>query len=300
MLTMKKTGLGALAGLALAMSGGAALAQPEAGEGAAAPRANSASDLLRLMRDQGYDVPGELSAGADGTVAVPLKPDPNAYDPNNIWDHRIEFSLSLTQGNTENTALRLGYNATREVPTSELTIDARYFFAQGDSDITDNRATAGALHDWILEDSRWIPFASLRYNWDDFQSWTHRVQFGGGFGYRSYKSDTQELILRGGVNITKEFGSTRNEFIPELLLGFDYRVNFTENQSGEAIFRYYPSLLDLAEFRLTLNTGYRLNMADVLEGLAFSVGFELEHQSEVDRGIERNDVLIYAGLALDF
>lgn len=300
MQTMTKTGLTALAGLALAVSGGAAVAQPEAGEGAAAPRANSASDLLRLMREQGYAVPGELTEGPEGTVAVPAKPDPNAYDPNNIWDHRIDFSLSLTQGNTENTALRIGYDATREVPTSELTLDARYFFAQGDSETTDNRATAGLLHDWILEDSRWIPFASFRYNWDDFQSWQHRVQFGGGFGYRAYESDTQELILRGGINITKEFGSTRNEFIPELLLGFDYRVNFTPNQSGEAIFRYYPSLLDPSEFRLTLNTGYRLLMADVLEGLSFSAGFELEHQSEVDAGIERNDVLIFAGLALDF
>jgi putative salt-induced outer membrane protein YdiY len=295
-----KTGLMVAAGLALAAGSGAAVAQPVAGEDAAAPRANSASDLLRLMREQGYKVPGELSAGADGTVAVPARPDPNAHDPNDIWDHRIEFSLSLTQGNTENTALRFAYDATREVPTSELTIDASYFFAQGDSETTDNQATAGVTHDWILEDSKWIPFATFRYDWDDFQSWEHRVQLAGGAGYRFYKSDKQEFIGRIGVNLTKEFGSSRNEFIPEALLGFDYRVNFTENQSGEAIFRYYPSMLDFTEFRLTLNTGYRLSMDDVLEGLGFSAGFELEHQSEVDPGIEQNDILLYAGLTLDF
>jgi hypothetical protein len=290
----------------LLTSAGGAFAQqaqntpPGSGGDPTPPRATSASDLLNLMRQQGYEVDGDLQSRADGSVVVPAKADADAFDPENIWDNRFELSLTFTDGNTESTVFRTAVDSVREVPTSKLTLDASYLYAQASGTTANNEATAGANHDWLLEDSNWIPFATARWDWNQFQSWDHRLQAQGGAGYRSYKSDNQELILRGGAGLTREFGSSRNEIIPEGLLGFDYFVDIAENQSGELIFRYFPSLANFTEFRLTANAGYVLDLPEVLEGLSFSAGVEFEHQSEVDPGIERNEVLFYAGIGLDF
>jgi len=291
---MNRFGAAAAAAMLVAASGAAL------GQEAVAPRADSAVDLLRLMRSQGYDVPSELSSNADGSVSVPESVDEAAFDPEDIWTNRFELSFTSTQGNSEQSNLRVGYTGERVTPESELSLDASYYYAEAESDVTNDQATAGALHDWILGDSPWSPFVEGRFDYDSFQSWEYRISGFGGMGYDLYEDDKQEVKLRGGFGVTREFNSSRNEWIPEALLGVDYDLQFTDRQSLEFEGRYFPSLLDFSEFRATAKLGYRFDLEEVLEGLSLTAGVEFEHQSETDPGIENNDVLIYAGIGLDF
>lgn len=271
-----------------------------AAQDAAVPRASSAVDLLRLMRDQGYDVPSELAPLADGSVSVPEKVDEDAFDPNDIWTNRFELSLSSTQGNSEQTNLRIAYVGSRKTQKGELSLDASYNYAEAESDVTTDQGTAGAEYEWLLGESRWSPFVNARLSYDNFQSWEYRAQSFGGVKYRLYKDDRQTLKLVGGAGVVKEFNSNRNEFIPEGLLGVDYSIAFTKRQSFEFEGRYYPSFLDLTEFRATAKFGYRFDLATIAEGLSLTAGLEFEHQSETEPGIENNDVLLFAGVGLDF
>jgi len=296
---MQKTAM-RWAGLATTCAIVAGAAGQDTGPGNSTPRADNAVDLLELMRNQGYDVPSELTSNADGSVSVPEKADADAFDPNDIWTNRFELSFSSTQGNSEQSNLRLGYTGTRETEDNKLSLDASYYYAESESDVTNDQATAGAQYEWYYEDSKWSPFVTGRWDYDSFQSWEYRIQLFTGLGYIVYKSDKQELIARAGVGVTREFNSSRNEWIPEALLGVDYSLQFTDRQSFEFEGRYFPSLLDFSEFRATAKLGYRFDLETIAEGLSLTAGVEFEHQSETDPGIENNDVLLYAGVGLDF
>ena len=290
---------GAAVAAVLTLPAANAAAQDAAVEGVA-PRAQSAAELLDLMRDQGYKVPDALNALADGSVSVPEKPNPNAFNPDDIWDNRFELSFSSTQGNAEQTSLRLGYDGSRETPDGDLSLDASYFYAEAESDTTNDQATIGAQYDWNLNDSKWSPFVEGRFDYDSFQSWEYRLQSFAGVGYDLYESDTQELTLRAGAGVVREFNSPRNEFIPEALLGVDYSLQLSDRQSLEFEGRYFPSLLDFSEFRATAKLGWRFDIDEVFEGFSLSAGVEFEHQSEVDDDVENNDVLLFAGIGIDF
>jgi len=313
---MKHAPLG-IAAAALALAGSAAIAQETT------TTATSAEELLRALEAAGVDISNLATVNEDGTVSVVL-PDPPAVgataaaqaeqqeqeartlaadgpgaDTGPEWDYKLTLGFSFSDGNTENASFAGAFVATLEEEDDyTLTFDSAYFYAKDASETTDNKFTAGVNFDKNL-DERWLWFIRGRYDYDQFKSWDHRVSGHTGFGYKWFNTDEFTLITYAGAGAAKEFGSDRNEIIPEGLLGAELEWNITDGQSIKASSTYFPSLLSIDDFRLVNAASYNveINKAD---GLSFSVGFLHEHQSIVDPGVDRNDFKVFGGLTFDF
>jgi putative salt-induced outer membrane protein len=285
--------------------------------------ATTPAQLLEALRAAGYDVPDITSVNEDGSVSITLPTDvaeslasveageasadeetaeavaraaEAAEEP--AWDFRLTLGFSFSDGNTENSNFFGSFLATHETEAAKFVADAAYFYAQDSGDESENRATAGARQDWYL-DEHWIVFADARWDYDEFKSWRHRLSGHVGVGYRLINEDDFKLTPRVGIGVAKEFGSDRNEIIPEGLAGLDLEWNISENQSLVASTYYYPDLSDLGEFRWVNTAGWNIKINEA-DGLSLTFGFLHEYESQVDAGDDRNDFKLFGGLTFDF
>lgn len=278
------------------------------------PSASSAAQLLEQLRAAGVEIPEGFVANEDGSVSLPSPPAESADAPdgaaavesgpvpeikNAEWDTKLNIGLNVAAGNTESVGFASTIVSRRTTESSELTLDAGYFYGSQDGDKNANQFTAGVQHDWLLKNSRWFFFADARYDWDEFKSYDYRLSTHGGVGYRLIDKEKLELTLRAGAGFAKEFGSGRNEIIPEALAGFDFAWDIAENQSLEVTHRFFPDLGDGGEFRAVTTAGWSLDI-NRADGLSFSINLLHEYESEVDPGVENSDLKLFAGLTYDF
>ncbi len=299
--------------------------QPAAGAAPAPDTAMTAAELLAALQAMGVELPEGVAVAEDGSVRLPAasaeaaamapavneaaaqaaaaatepaaEEDLPELDPE--WKQRIEIAFSLDDGNTESTNLRAAYRADRERDFDKLSFRAAYRNETDDGSTTKNEFQATGTYDRDIADTPWLWFVNGRYEWDQFESWDHRVGLTAGLGYRLIDREDMELILRAGGGFTREFGSGRNELIPEGLLGYDFQWDLDDRQGIESTFRYYPDLSELGEFRTVTTLGWRYAL-DVKDGLNLTAGLEHEYQSDVDPGVEESDLSLFAGLGLDF
>lgn len=282
-----------------------------------APRAATAAELLELLKSAGVTLPEGFVAHEDGTVSLPGAPAPESGEVPEEgeapivpgaevpevrraeWNTRLNFGLSLAAGNTEQTGLVGTIVSRRTAETSVLTLDAGYYYSSEDGDQTQNKFTAGVLHDWLFKNSPWIVFADARYDFDEFRSFDHRVSAHAGVGYRVYDREKLKLTLRAGAGFAREFGSDRDEFIPEALGGADFFWQIAENQKLEVSHRFFPDLDEGGEFRTLTSAGWNLALS-VDRGLSFTVSLLHEYVSKVDPGIDNHDLKLFAGVSYEF
>jgi putative salt-induced outer membrane protein YdiY len=164
---------------------------------------------------------------------------------------------------------------------------------------TDNKFTAGVRHDWLNPGQRWFWFVDGRYDFDDFQSWTHRIAGHGGAGYHLLQDEKMTLDILGGAGFRKEFGSENDDIIPEGLLGLDYTWRMTSRQNFVASVRYLPSLTELEDYRTRSSLEWRYVLEQEL-ALTLSAGLLHEYQNVVDPGKDRNDLRVWIGMGLTY
>lgn len=215
------------------------------------------------------------------------------------WSTKVTAAGSLSDGNTETASLAAGITSVREREETRLTLDSSYFYGSTDGERTENRFTAGALHDWLMPDSPWLLFVDGRYDYDEFQSWEYRLSGHGGVGYELVNNDEYTMTLRAGIGAIKEFNSIDEDLNPEALLGFDGVWNISENQSLEFGSTLFPDLGDSGEYRIVSYANWAV-LVDESTNMSLTAGLAHEYQSKVDPGIENNDLRIFAGLQFDF
>ncbi len=315
---MTRTTVRAAAAVALIAGAPFAWAQDQTTTTATTP-----AQLIEALRAAGYDLSEITSVNEDGSVSITLptevaaelEPDEaeaaegvadedvaaavEAVEPEPEWDSRLTIAFGFSDGNTEQFNFNSIFRTVRENDETRLAFDAAYFFSQEDGNKTENKATVGAVHDWFL-DERWFVFAQARWEYDEFRSWRHRASGHAGVGYRLIDEENFKLTPRIGMGAAKEFGSPRNEIIPEGFAGLDMAWQITENQSLTASTYYYPYLNDLPEFRWINTVAWNIKI-DQADGLSLSVGLLHEHESDpADDSIESNDFKLFGGLTFDF
>lgn len=285
------------------------------------PAVTSAAALLEQLRAAGVEIPDGFAANDDGSVSLPVPPDaadavedagadaadavvdagaaPVVEEKRAAWDTKLNMGVNLAAGNTEQIGFASTIVSKRETDDTALTLDAGYFYSSQDGDDTANRFTAGISNDWLLKDSLWLYFAGGRFDYDEFRSFDYRVSANAGVGYELIDREKMQLTLRAGLGFAKEFGSQRNEIIPEGLLGADFNWDYAENQSLFATTRIYPDLSESGEFRSYSTAGWKLDI-DKDDGLSFTINLIHEYISDVDPGIEKTDLQLFAGLSYDF
>ena len=247
--------------------------------------------IVRIVSDGDDHEPGD--------PAVPAPAAPDAPPPPPAWTSRFRLGAGGSFGNTDTQTVQAAAAATRETDHARTTLDAAYYFGSSDGDRTDNRFSAGIEHDWLRPDSRWFSFASARYDFDEFQSWEHRLGGHAGVGYEAWSTERLDLRLRAGGGVVKELGSRDEDLRPEGLLGADLAWRITARQSLEVGTRFHPDLGDVGEFRAVSSVSWSWLVNDEAK-MSLHTGVEHEYQSVVDPGNDHNDWRIVAGLQFDF
>lgn len=215
------------------------------------------------------------------------------------WKSRFTFAGAGSFGNTDSQSLTTKITTRRETKQTITTFDAAYFFGSRDGDRNENRFTAGVRNDWLIPDSKWFIFADARYDYDEFQSWDHRLGGHVGVGYQLIDEEKFKLGLRAGIGAIKEWGSDNDDIRPEALLGGDLTWQVSDNQRIVASSTIYPDLEDTGEFRAVTSAEWNA-LLDEEMNLSLVAGLLHEYQSQVDDDIDKNDLKVYVGLSFDF
>ncbi len=254
---------------------------------------------LDLAMDQVLSINAAMVEDAASLVPEANMSEMVTEKPISAWKSRFDLGFSAASGNTDSQEIHVGVTSLRETDLNRTALDAAYFYGASNGDRTTNKLTAGILHDWLLPDTKWFYFATGRYDFDEFQSWEHRLSGGGGLGYHLIDEENFDLMLRAGLGVAKEIGSKRNQLIPEGLFGADVDWKITDRQSLVASTTYYPDLDDTGEFRAISTALWEYDFA-ATSNMSFVFGLLDEYQSKVDAGTKHNDLRIYGGLGFDF
>jgi len=250
---------------------------------------------LDLGADQVRTVNGAALGEAAPDASLPVV----ETEPESEWKSRFDVGFSAASGNTESQDVNIGVSSLRERELDRTALDASYFFGASNGDRSTNKLTAGVLHDWLIPDSKWFYFAQGRYDLDEFQSWDQRLSAGGGLGYHLIDEEHFDLSLRAGAGVVKEFGSKRNQLIPEGLFGADVDWKINDRQHFVASSTIFPDLDETGEFR-ALSTAAWVYDLDDESNMSLMFGLLDEYQSKVDAGVEHNDLRVFGGLGFDF
>jgi hypothetical protein len=215
------------------------------------------------------------------------------------WSRNINFGLNGKTGNSENTNMTLGLDCHSPDAFKRWKLNGRYFFNADDGGTTDNNARLDLRRDWLVPESHWFGFASMRYQYDEFEAWEHRITAGGGPGFHVVQKEHHLLDAMSGLFFTREFKS-RNKNKGEALFGLEYTwtpaSRYTVRLSNQAFFQVTPKAgelrnVSLGELKILLTEDPSLN---------FIVGAENEYETETDPGDKANDLKYYVTLGLDF
>jgi len=172
------------------------------------------------------------------------------------WDGSIEFGLTGSEGNSSTLNFKAGANLKRKTAWNEIELDIKYYRATNESVQTQHNALFQADVNWLLEDSPWSLFHKTAVEYDEFKAFDYRLSLSLGVGYQAVQTDIASLKYRSGSGASREFAGPDDDWVPEAVLGFDYKYQFTPRQSFKAKVDYMPDWTDFADYRMVTDVGY--------------------------------------------
>jgi putative salt-induced outer membrane protein len=215
------------------------------------------------------------------------------------WERHIELGVNGSEGNTDEFDGIARLLARTEDERRRWKLDVAYLYSTQDNDTAEHKGHADLKRDWLREDSRWFQFGAARWDYDQFEDWSHRVALGGGVGYEIVDRPEIDVRTRLGLVLRRTFGGEENEIVPELLLGLEERWLISERVTLTASNELYPSLREPGELRNLTDVGLHLAVSEE-DGLGVKLGVHNEYESDVEGGAEKNDVRYYGALVVDF
>ena len=212
------------------------------------------------------------------------------------WQRQFDLGIAGSTGNSRAQNIHGAVTAKAESPKRRWDVQLAYDSAEVDGDRSRNQFFAQANRDWLTPGSPHYYFATGRYDWDEFQDWSQRVNAAGGYGYEFV--NRPDWVLRGkiGAGASREFGGADNELAPEGLLGLETQWKFSESNHIELTTTFYPRLDEWGEFRnlSALQWVNKLNST-----MRLKVGLANEYDSDVGAGVKHNDFKYTTALSWD-
>ncbi len=227
------------------------------------------------------------------------------------WDSTFSLGLNASSGKTDEGSFRLSLDSVYQDPNKKFTFDSFYLYKQTESIATENKLTAGIRGDWPFAGSLWGYFGQGRYDFDEFQSWRHRLTAGGGFTYLlvdldriepandTKRTNTLTFSAHGGIGLNREFGSLNTEIEYEGILGLNFAWRISRRQRFTIDGTIFPGISDSGEYRFVSRANWSLRL-DNLDGITLNAGYFYEYQSDADPGIDPNDLQFFISLGIDF
>jgi putative salt-induced outer membrane protein YdiY len=259
------------------------------------PVALAPSATLNLA-DARVDDPATTDPATTATAPAAAEPPKDFFSG---WKGNVELGANGSAGNSENLSIRGGIGGKRVTEHMETTAKLDYGYANNDGKKTKSRGQFEARNDWFLKDSKWSIFALGRIEYDELQDWDWRLSAFVGPGYTFIKNEKYLLRGRVGAGVTKEIGGSRNELIPEGLVGADFDWQITKNTKFFSTAEVYPSLQDFSEYRALARAGIEV-LLDESAKLTLKLGVEDRYQSEPGPSKKKNDVDYFAVISWNF
>jgi len=219
---------------------------------------------------------------------------PTAADP---WKASISMAATASKTSTSSYNKRLGAEAHRRSDAEQIDITASWYWNQSNGVTSDNDVLVRASQQWFIAESRWLYFAQGTWQYDQFESWTHRASPYGGFGYKWYDEDDLTLTLKAGGGVTWQYQG--NEVDPQLLFEADTNWKITERQTLTGYASIAPDPVDFGNYLLTVSADWKMKLGDDTPW-SFNLGLRNIYDSQPAAGANGNDFRAYAGLSMDF
>jgi hypothetical protein len=223
------------------------------------------------------------------------------------WTRQVEFGMNGVTGPSDSQNYRLVVNLNRRTSKMGTTAQFSYAYGQNNAGTTQNRGEFSGRNDWNLGATPWTFWASTRGEVDERARWDSRFSLATGVGYTVWKDSDKDpfpritLVARGGVGGAREFGSDRNEIIPEVgIVGLTADAKFSDRVSAYASTEYFPSgrRWDWDNFRSVSRAGLNFTIDPELK-MNLRTGIEHRHDSEA-RGDFANIIEYFVVLGFAF
>jgi putative salt-induced outer membrane protein YdiY len=211
----------------------------------------------------------------------------------------IDMSLTSETGNTDERSFRVAGKLGREYSNIKLTSDFSYYNKESDGEKTDDKFTFGLVRDQSFKDSDWFFFMMGRYDYDDFESWRHRVSFHSGPGYKLIQTPDFYMDLRAGPGVRKEWDSDTTDPELEGVVGTNFEWKPTKRQTFNLSTFFYAVLDDFDDNRTRTTFDWDYLLSEEIN-LSFVLGVLHEYQSVVDPGKDENDTRVHTGIRYRF
>jgi len=216
-----------------------------------------------------------------------------------LWAYEAEFGASGSTGNSEVLNLHAAVGGKSDNEDRRWTFGAQYNQTKSEGDRTKNNFNVQSQYDFKLQDSKWFPFARVRWDWDEFSDWDSRLQVGAGAGRELIKKENYELLGRVGLNAVREFSGADDSWRLEAMLGADVDWQINKTQKLVTSITVFPDLEDQGEYRALLTAGWSV-VLDEESSMNLKIGIENEFDSHQGKAFEKNNFRYYIALAFKF
>lgn len=234
----------------------------------------------------------EPAVAGDGVFATPAPPP-------KLWKGSFEAGLNGASGNSELINVRTGWNADRVTPTNIFHTDFLYAYGRQTGLLTQNQALFNARDEILFPGSSYTLFAATNIEYDELRAFHTRIGVYGGVGYILVNNDTTLFKIRGGAGAVYEIGEPENQWVPEMVFGYDFRYRIAKRHAFVSNLDYYPRIDDWSNFRINARAAYEI-MIDPDIGLALRLGVQSRYDSDPGPNIRKNDLNYFTTLAFNF
>lgn len=217
-------------------------------------------------------------------------------EPEN-WSLIIGTAFGYVNNVNDELNVRLSAQAEHNSEFARLRIDSAYFLNSANNVIIDNDVMVGTTQDWFFPGSDWSVFAKGTYQWDQFESWEHRLSGYLGPGYKLVDSEDLAIDLRIGAGATYEY--TNSQIFPEALFSIEWNWAIDDRQRFNGTSSYAPDVTNFDQYRISLNAEWNFRLQKE-KGLSFYIGVRNMFQSIVEEGSTNNDLRLFGGVKYEF
>jgi hypothetical protein len=214
------------------------------------------------------------------------------------WSRRIDAGLTGKDGTSESTVITGGLRFHYDDGWTRWNLDGRNFYDRDEDGVSDNNARVDLRRDWLTPGSRTFWSLGSRYQFDETESWEHRMTFMGGPGYHLIRSEAHQLDTILGPAFTREFGDVQEDKAETSFI-LDYAWTISKRSSFRAFNNVFLELapnggdvrnLSRAEWSIDLETR---------PALSLTIGAENESLTDPEDGDENYNLKYYVTIGLD-
>jgi len=240
--------------------------------------------------DESFFVPGE-----EGPPIMTAWYNPLGFFGESPLEASFELGINGSQGNGDAISFRTGVDLERHTDIYDWETDFVYNKNRANQLETQHNALLDSNLDWKLKSPRWSVLSKFALEYDEFKNFNLRLVMNAGFGYKFIDTDLTDLKGRYGSGVSREFGGTDKNWVPEALFGLDVSHQLTHRQELEMTVDYFPAYENFSDHRIVTDASWKV-MLDEATNMSLKLGV-IDRYDSTPNGAQHND-LDYAILLL--